>query len=80
MGATILYLCDHPGDVSQPDWVCTAGLVMVYLAVIILGALAAIAIIDGVAFLAVAVIAFGVLLPDLIEHVPTFTPPSAASA
>src|SRR5262249_36947389 len=74
VGATILYLCDHPCEVSQPDWVCTAGLVMVYLAVIFLVVLVAIAIIEGVAFLAVAGIAFGLLLPDLIEHAPKFTP------
>jgi hypothetical protein len=81
VGATILYLCDHPTEeVEQPDWVCTAGFVMVFLAIIILGALTAIAIIDGVAFLAVAGIAFGLLLPDLLEHFPTYTPPEAGAA
>jgi hypothetical protein len=80
VGSIILYLCDHPGDVSPPDWVCATGFVLVMIAVVVLGALTGIAIVEGVALLAVAGIALGALLPEWLRHFQDFSPGMAAPA
>jgi hypothetical protein len=77
VGSIILYLCDHPGEVSQPDWLCTVGFVLVMLAAMILGGLFALIFTTGVAFLVLAGFALVYLIPELILHLPTFTPGSA---
>jgi hypothetical protein len=45
LGAGITYLCEHPTDqVQQPEWVCTAGAIMVFIGIMLLtGGLAAMA-------------------------------------
>uniref|UniRef100_Q01Y59 Transmembrane protein n=1 Tax=Solibacter usitatus (strain Ellin6076) TaxID=234267 RepID=Q01Y59_SOLUE len=84
LGSTILYLCDHPGEVVQPDGVCVAGLLMVVLAIGILGAV--ILIVGGVpglsavASLAIggaSLIAFAALVVEMVEHLPRFNPQPA---
>lgn len=81
LGAGILYLCDHPGQVVQPDAVCVAGFVMVLLAVILLGAAvllvggaAGLGAVAGLALGEATLLGFSLLLIDLVEHFPTFHP------
>ncbi len=81
LGAGILYLCDHPGQVVQPDAVCVAGFVMVLLAVIILGAgvllvggTAGLGAVAGLVLGEATLLAFSLLLIDLVDHFPTFHP------
>jgi hypothetical protein len=65
VGSIILELCDSTGPVLQPDWLCTAGGVMVYLALIVLGGLALIAFVDGVAVAFIGVFALVLLLNEI---------------
>ncbi len=81
-GAAALYVCDDPGPADPPDWVCTAGAIMLYLSLIILGALAALFFIDGLVVGFVALVAFAFLLSFAVDHIdrlfPHYTPPAAA--
>jgi hypothetical protein len=80
VGSILLYLCDRPGDISPPDWVCATGFVLVMIAVVVLGARTGIAIVEGVALLAVVGIALGALLPEWLGHFQDFSPGMAAPA
>lgn len=48
VGSIILYLCDHPTEVEQPEWLCTVGAVMVIIAAVCLAVATLIFIVDGV--------------------------------
>jgi hypothetical protein len=78
VGTIILELCDSTGPVEQPDWLCTAGGVMVFLALMVLGALALIFFIDGVAVAFIGCVALVLLLneiPKMAEQIfPDFHP------
>jgi hypothetical protein len=65
VGTIILELCDRTGPVLQPDWLCTAGGVMVYLALIVLGALVLLFIVDGVAVAFIGLVALVLLLNEV---------------
>jgi hypothetical protein len=69
VGATIEYLCDHPGQVMQPKWVCDAGEVLLFLSLLALAG----PVVAGNYF---AWVAFGLVLADWIAHLPGFQPTS----
>jgi hypothetical protein len=75
LGAGILYMCDHPDGVEQPDFVCDIAFVLILLATMVLGA---VAVLGGGGLLALgALLASQALYADVIAHMPTFHPPAS---
>jgi hypothetical protein len=78
VGATILYLCDYPSEsVEQPEWVCTAGAVMFFIGLSLLGAATVVLFVEGTMVAFVGLFAFssltGILLLDfdkMASHLP----------
>jgi hypothetical protein len=69
VGSIILELCDDPdAPVQQPDWVCQSGGVLVMISLALLGGIAAIFFLDGVAVAFIGYIAFIVLLNEVSRH------------
>jgi hypothetical protein len=67
VGATILYLCDHPTEVEQPEWLCTVGAVLVVIAAIALAVASLIFFIDGVLIAGIGVIGFTFIFTFLVD-------------
>jgi hypothetical protein len=69
VGSIILELCDDPdAAVQQPDWVCAGGALLVMISLGLLGGIAAIFFIDGVAVAAIGWFAFIILLHEADVH------------
>ena len=67
-GALVLYLCDSDNQVKPPDWECTAGEVLLYLGLTILGAFVIGFFVEGGIVCFVGFVAFDSFLPTFITH------------